>query len=80
MNNSQGLSLQNLTRHDPGQTFMCRVLMFQVWNILSGKPGPVQRVQVQRRVLGLTLPMFARRLQLDNSIAIADVEAFDRRI
>ena len=56
------------------------VLMFQVWNILSRKPGPVQRVQVQRRVLGLALPMFTRRLQLDNSIAAADVEAFDRRI
>ena len=62
------------------QTFMCWVLMFQVRNILSGKPGPVQRVQVQRRVLGLALPMSAWRLQLDNSIAIADVEAFDRRI
>ena len=62
------------------QTFMCWVFMFQVRNILSGKPGPVQRFQVQRRVLGLALPMPARRLQLDNSIAIADVEAFDRRI
>ena len=54
--------------------------MFKVWNILSGEPGPVQRFQVQRRVLGLALPMFTRRLQLDNSIAAADVEAFDRRI
>ena len=54
--------------------------MIQVWNILSGEPGPVQRFQVQRRVLGLALPMFTRRLQLDNSITIADVEAFDWRL
>ena len=54
--------------------------MIRVWNILSGEPGPVQWVQVQRRVLGLALPMFARRLQLDNSIAAANVEAFDRRL
>ena len=52
----------------------------QVWNILSRKPGPVQRLQVQRRILGLALPMSTWRLQLDNSIAIADVEAFNRRI
>ena len=49
----------------------------QVWNILPREPGPLQRVQVQRRVLGLALPVPARRLQLDHTLSASDLEAND---
>ena len=46
----------------------------QVWDFLSGKPGLVQRVQVQCWVLGFSLPVFARCLQLDHPLPTADME------
>ena len=49
----------------------------QVWDFLPGEPGPLQRVQVQRGVLGLALPVPARRLQLDHPFPTAHLEADD---
>ena len=49
----------------------------QVGNFLPGEPGPLQRVQVQRGVLGLALPVPARRLQLDHPFPVAHLEAND---
>ena len=49
----------------------------QVWDFLPGEPGPLQRVQVQRGVLGLALPVPARRLQLDHPFPASHLEAGD---
>ena len=49
----------------------------QVGNFLPGEPRPLQRVQVQRGVLGLALPVPARRLQLDHPFPASHLEADD---